>query len=278
MSGPGAGGPGPGAGGTGGGCPPPLVSCPDGCVDLDTDFNNCGACGNYCPTELCIDGKCSGLAAGHLVVIGMNFDKSIGASARILGNAIFLPPDDPLRILEYRQYADPAVAAKVAQIIDAEAKARGRTYATLAANFGQTVVSQLQTGQYDVFLIHDQPLAPASQPGAFGAYVASEVAKFAQSGHTVVVLATSLGSAQMHELVTNAGILSASGFSAFSATVKNQWPGDVIGNSVPTPFAAQPTTVTIVTSEAETAQLFYVFTDDTVAKLPIVIHKTAVPP
>jgi hypothetical protein len=47
------------------GCPPPYTVCiPGGCVDLQTDFSNCGECGNVCPgfqgSECCF-GECVNL-------------------------------------------------------------------------------------------------------------------------------------------------------------------------------------------------------------------------
>lgn len=44
------------------GCPSGQWPCPDGCVDLATDNNNCGGCGNVCtnygPYHECINGGC----------------------------------------------------------------------------------------------------------------------------------------------------------------------------------------------------------------------------
>ena len=47
-----------GAGGAGGAiCE--LTVCPTGCVDLDSDEQNCGACGNVCEeTDVCNVGTC----------------------------------------------------------------------------------------------------------------------------------------------------------------------------------------------------------------------------
>jgi hypothetical protein len=33
-------------------------SCPSGCADVQTDPNNCGDCGNVCPSGKCENGKC----------------------------------------------------------------------------------------------------------------------------------------------------------------------------------------------------------------------------
>ena len=42
-------------------CLPPRVMCPAGCVDLLTDRNNCGRCGNVCPGgQACANGVCVG--------------------------------------------------------------------------------------------------------------------------------------------------------------------------------------------------------------------------
>jgi hypothetical protein len=46
------------------GCSADSTACGDGCVDLQTDPQNCGACGNKC-TGLCSAGKCTaGCAPG----------------------------------------------------------------------------------------------------------------------------------------------------------------------------------------------------------------------
>ena len=50
-----------GIGGTGGvgGAMCEFTACPMGCVDLDTDEQNCGSCGNICEeTDVCSGGIC----------------------------------------------------------------------------------------------------------------------------------------------------------------------------------------------------------------------------
>lgn len=40
-------------------CQEGLTACGKECVDLDDDLANCGACGNACDTEFCVEGVCS---------------------------------------------------------------------------------------------------------------------------------------------------------------------------------------------------------------------------
>lgn len=43
----------------GGECLPEYAICDHACVDLDTDFRNCGACGNDCGAYVCDEGVCT---------------------------------------------------------------------------------------------------------------------------------------------------------------------------------------------------------------------------
>ena len=46
-------------------CPSGQTNCGGTCVDLQTNSNNCGGCGNVCPTnELCFAGQCGGCPNG----------------------------------------------------------------------------------------------------------------------------------------------------------------------------------------------------------------------
>src|SRR5262249_53552512 len=41
-------------------CEPPLEACGPKCIDKFSDENNCGMCGNVCPSGICQAGKCVG--------------------------------------------------------------------------------------------------------------------------------------------------------------------------------------------------------------------------
>lgn len=58
-----------GCGDDGGGCAAGEATCGGHCVDLNTDFNNCGGCGRTCPTgTMCQGGSC--VCAGGLTLCG----------------------------------------------------------------------------------------------------------------------------------------------------------------------------------------------------------------
>jgi len=273
-----------GQGGTGGkDCVPPEVWCPTGCTDLQTDFMNCGSCGHYCPTELCVDGKCSGSPIGHLVVLGMTYAKYHQPMQHLLGNAVFLPPDDPVRIVEYRKYAHPSdpppsppAKTHIDVIVKAEAYIRNRTWGINNITIAAAVGKQLDSGIYDVFLMHDQPLAPAGQLGAFGSTLNNSVQKFLQSGGTVVVLASNDGVNEMPDFLANAGLMQIQSFTPITGqSVLNAIPNDIIGNKVQWPFLAKDITSTVSTMELPGTFVSYVFTDTAMpTAAPVVIHKT----
>ncbi len=263
------------AGGSGGTeCTPPLVECPDGCVDLLIDPFNCGACGNACATEICEQGKCTGEPTGHLIVVGMSFAQYHSPAQRLLGNALFLRPDDPVRIVDYRKYASAGATTNVDAAVEAEGAARGRTYALKTEDSAAEIAVDLASGTYDVFLVHDQISAPNGVLQAFGGELATAVGEFAKNGGTVVVLA-SAGPADMASFLTSSGILATSALtSATGSAVLNVAPNDVIGVGVPSPFLAKPATATITSGEAPGPLLTHVFIDKATT-LPIAVHKVA---
>jgi len=58
-----------GCGDDDGGCAAGEATCSGHCVDLNTDFNNCGGCGRACPAgTMCQGGSC--VCAGGLTLCG----------------------------------------------------------------------------------------------------------------------------------------------------------------------------------------------------------------
>ncbi|MBI4703736.1 MAG: hypothetical protein HY744_21715, partial [Deltaproteobacteria bacterium] len=262
-----------GQGGSGGpACPAPLVDCGGECVDLQSDVQHCGICNHYCPTELCVLGACTGGPVGHVVVLGMDFEQVLPPARKLLGNAVFLPLQDPVRILDYREHAGAASMAAVDAAIAAEAKARGRGYATSQVAPAGELGAKLASGQFDLLLVHDQPGAPDGALGSLGATVADALSAFAKAGGVVVVLATGNGTGQMSDFLTGAGLLDTSGFVAITGQpLYNTGPADAVGLGVMSPFLAKPTTSVLVTLEAPGPLLTYVVSSQ--KGKPVAIHR-----
>jgi hypothetical protein len=265
-----------GAGGTDPGCEPPLSACGGECVDLQTDASHCGSCDNACPTDICTDGLCTGGAVGHVVVIGMDFHQVGASSRKLLGNAVFMPAHEPLRLLDYREHSSTQQIGHVDAAIASEATARARTVARTIAGAASAVPALLDDDSYDVLLVHHQPMAATGELGQTGSLWAPAIEAFTSAGGVVVVLATGAGTDEMAQLLTNAGLLATSGFASVTGSpLYNQAPGDVIGLGVLSPFLAKPTTSILEAAELPSALLTYVVTSSDGE--PVVVHRLVLP-
>ncbi len=245
--------------------------CGGACVDLDSDALHCGGCFNACPTHICIDGQCKGGPSGHVVVAGMSYLSSTAASRQILGNAVFLPTPHTVRILEYRAHADPATSANVTAVIDGQAALRGRAVDLGVAETPGAIAAALDVAAYDVLLVHDQPLMPPGEPADFAKTAGSAIARFAGDGGTVIVLAVS---PVMADLLSATALLDTLGFVSISgATVHAAAPTDALSVGVAAPMLAANATSVIVTGATPGPELSFVFSDDSPAHNPVVIHR-----
>jgi hypothetical protein len=212
------------------------------------------------------------ISVGHVVVMGMDFHQ-VGASAQqLLGNAVFLPAHDPVRLLDYREHSAAQQTAHVNETIATEATARGRGVEWTTAGPAAALPSLLNAASHDVLLVHHQPYAKSGELGLAGSLWAPALGTFTAAGGVVVVLATGSGTGEMAELLTNAGLLTTSGFESITGLpAYNQAPGDAIGLGVLSPFLAKPTTNVLQTFEAEGPSLLHVITS--AGGDPVVVHK-----
>lgn len=265
-------------------CEEPLVNCASTCVDLNSDSDHCGACGQACPSAICQGGKCVGAKAGHIVSVCMNYREisATSQSTTLIGNAVLIPLTNPVKILAFSQYADVTVRSRVDTAITWAAQNRGRTVPTITTvNNPDDVNSRLKKPDYDVFLIYDQQAAPAGVLGDYGAQWQKTLESFSYVGGIVLALDGNTGTREMGDLLTNAGILPVSAQSTVSRTdIFVRAAGDIIGANLTSPFRAPLDSCVFTTSAVEDSTTTFVVTDNPAtvsARRPVVVHRTAIP-
>lgn len=268
----------------GGRCLPPcgegLTRCGEPCVDLLTDAQHCGSCHRQCPTGICQAGNCVGAVPGHVVLACTNYARSAQSSpqAVLLGNAVFLPQRNPIRILAYDEFADAATASRVDQTIGWEASARNRTWELRRISAAGELPTVLDLSEHDVVLIYDQSNAEPGRLSAIGADWAATLDSFVRGGGTVIALTSGTGPAtdEMADLITASGIADVTTVSPVTdgTLFYNHAPGDAVGLGVLSPFAARSRSCVFTTSVAPSTDTTFVVTDDAElgAGAPSVIH------
>jgi hypothetical protein len=264
-------------------CPPPLVDCGDQCVDLNIDPFNCGMCGNVCPTGLC-QGRCVGAQYGHIVLACINYDDPGAQNSPqtvLMGNAVYLPLRNPVRVLVYDQHAPAVTRNGVNTAITRAGTARGRTSMLTTAAAPTDIVSRLNILNFDVFLVYDQSSAPAGALGGIGTSWNATLDSFTRAGGTAVVLSGGAGRAEMDELITNAGLLPVSNEVDITfAQVFNRSGIDAIGVNVLSPFRALTRSCSFTTSTTPDPDTAFVITTsppDAGLGQPVVVHRIQAP-
>ena len=159
--------------------------CGRQCAKLSTDPDNCGFCGYSCGSGLCSNGQCEAAGTGRAIVIGHDYLKNRPAMNRILGNAIFLWPVNPVRLLVYEGGANATAIAGADAAIAQVANATGRQAVRVTAAAGDVPALLAST---DVFLIYGQELADDTTLGQLGLDWSAALLTFMTGGGTVVLL------------------------------------------------------------------------------------------
>lgn len=257
----------------------PLEDCGGTCVDVTSDALNCGGCGIVCPSQICVASKCVGSTAGSVIFIGHDYATTMPgtAQARVLANAVLLAPADPVRVLSYERYADPATISRIDAIIGGGDAGLGRTVDITSTNTDSDIPNALNIQSYGVLLIADQVDALGDVDlGALGAYWAPTLATFTQSGGIVVILDGGTGAGEMPALASGTGLLSVTGQSSLptGTALYVLAPSDSLSVGVVSPYAAGANSVTI-TTEPNTGSVDYVIAPvtDAGSPFPTVVHK-----
>lgn len=264
-------------------CNEPLVECNGACVDLNSDSDNCGACGRICPSAICQGGQCIGAQAGHIVIIGMNYREASPNSqaTNLLANSVLLPRFNPVKILAYDEFAEPSVSASVNATIGWASLMIGRAHQITTISSPQSVNTQLKKPDFDTFLLYEQSLAPSGTLANYGTQWAKALESFSFVGGVIVVLSGSTGTKEMPQFLTSARLLEVTAEQVVSrAQLYNRQPADAIGVNVVSPFLAPWDSCVFSTPAPIDSSTVFVVTDEAAPGLeqrPVVVHRIAIP-
>jgi hypothetical protein len=264
-------------------CTDPMFpdECNGKCVDLQTDPNNCGACGKICASGICVAATCQGSTPGETVLIGDDFSgaQNSAAPAKLLQNAAFIPSSNPLRVLSYEQFANAAAVLTAKATINAGGTLRGRTAKyTVSTTAADLAAVGLET-KFDVVLVHDQATLTAAEAATDGAADSAALVQFAKAGGVIIVLSGANGEDAMPVFVTNASLVDLASDTFFPTPGRGTVvaPGDDVGQGVVSPFAIGSRFVTWQSNEPNGGNVTFVVLSGSAPNPlgdPIVIHKT----
>lgn len=249
-------------------CATGQIVCSRQCVSIATDPDNCGGCGVPCASGLCSNGICEAAGTGRAIVIGHDYFHNRPAMNRILGNAVFLWPVNPVQLLVYEGAANPTAIAGANAAISQVATSTGRQVVRTSV-VAAAVPATLATS--DVFLVYGQETASDATLNQLGLDWKAALTTFVQNGGTVIVLdAVYDGNAGTSQILAQAGLFGvARGTSATNDVCTVITPGDALAVGLPKTYLCEVNSTGIVITD--TASTVTSVVDD--GTRPVVVHK-----
>lgn len=228
-------------------------ACSGACVNIASNPDNCGDCDNRCASGLCSNKTCEAAGTGRVIVIGHDYSFSRPTKNRILGNAVFLWPVNPVQLLLYASDATAAgisgADGAIAQVGTATGRTVNKMYTTRDAVPGLLP-------SVDVFLIYNQSNASDSTLTQLGTDWAEALSTFVNRGGTVIVLdADQPGNAGTVQILYSARLLnltrqaSASGPNVTCNVVAR---GDALATGLSRSYWCQDYSTTFTLNESST--------------------------
>lgn len=260
-------------------CADGLTQCGERCVDTVNNAGHCGECDNRCPSSICRNAECVGAVANHVVLMCTNLGTGRRESPQttMLTNAVLLANSNPLRVLGYAEHTPYATVRGVQRTLNWADDATARTIELSESTAQAEVPTLLNRDTVDVFLVYDQPNAPAGTLATIGASWRDALSDFNAAGGVIVVLASAQGTGEMHRFITEAGLLAVTGVtSVTNGDVFNQAPSDAVGATVLNQFLALESSCTFSTPTTPDADTIFVITDSaTTNGAPMVVHQVS---
>lgn len=222
-------------------CAEPSDWCSGECVMLQDDPDHCGACGRRCPTGLCVEGRCLGDPAGHVVLVGHSYTESRPAIRQVVANAVWLASGDTIDVVFYEGDATSAARNAVDRAIDEHASGR---------MWRRTVLEEplsIALAEAEVLVVHAQRGASDMELRALGATWGTDLDLFVRRGGILVLLDGEGSHGGTWQILDAAGLLSAtSRVSVDTAAVSVVAPGDAIAARLPDRYRAERASVAFV--------------------------------
>ncbi len=254
-------------GACGGGCGAPRTTCGDRCVDLLRDPDHCGACGVECDSGVCAGGVCSSPVAGHVVLVGHDYEESRAGMSRVAGNAVFLGRGSPVRVLAFEGGATEASIAGTDAAIDQVALAIGRSWTRTVASSPEDVTLSLASA--DVFVLYAQAGASDLELFEWAKTWERALRTFLGAGGVVVVFDGMGENRGTYTALVHAQLIDAWGrYEATGRVLDVTSPADAVALDLPLRYRGERSTVRFETTEPP------VVSDGASA---VVVHRTIVP-
>jgi hypothetical protein len=234
-------------------CEPPFTACGQSCIDLLTNPFNCGSCGNSCDSGICVNGVCRVQNAGHLLILGHDYTQSHTALMRIIGNGVFISPENPVKVLGYTEYADTAPGGQVEKVnsaIEQNAQITGRSWQKkLTSSVIETAENLLK---YDVLILYAQNRADDSQIKITGNKFFSVLNNFLSIGGIIILTEGPGKNSGSWKLLKYAGLFNCdSTYNCTDCTAQITDAGDALAQGVSTFYWAPQNSTAFKTSQSK---------------------------